>query len=266
MWYSVEYNTSDTPFGLSSLESESVVTQHGIAVESKPSRTFPRDRHIGTARSLGGGSSLACVPVETLVDVLSSDARTGVALFDSKLSVVWSNEAYRRVSVDPDHAVVGRSVWDLLPRVVAEERASFFQESLASMGLVRVHGMLAGSWTFSTYRAFVGLDGARRVLAVESEQLESACHPRSAVPESSRRARVDDWRHLDSLTERERQVLRLLGFGLSTQQIADRLKRSVKTVQSHREALGAKLSVRNKSELARLAVCSGLTASELFVP
>lgn len=56
------------------------------------------------------------------------------------------------------------------------------------------------------------------------------------------------------LTDRELQVLRLLGSGLSTRQIAERLDVSVKTIDSHRENLKRKLQLASGSELVRYSI------------
>ncbi len=57
------------------------------------------------------------------------------------------------------------------------------------------------------------------------------------------------------LTNREIEVLRLLGLGLSSSEIALRLHRSVKTVDAHRENIKKKLALKNANELMRYAVC-----------
>ena len=59
---------------------------------------------------------------------------------------------------------------------------------------------------------------------------------------------------IDSLTDRQLEVFRLIGRGLSTRQIAERLALSVKTVESHREHIKQKLSIHTGSELAQVAV------------
>ena len=59
---------------------------------------------------------------------------------------------------------------------------------------------------------------------------------------------------LDRLSDRERQILELIGQGITTSQIAQTLHISVKTVQSHRENLKAKLEVDNGLGLTRFAV------------
>jgi DNA-binding NarL/FixJ family response regulator len=59
---------------------------------------------------------------------------------------------------------------------------------------------------------------------------------------------------VDHLTDRELQVLGLIGKGLGTRQIAEKLHLSVKTVENHREHIKAKLKLRSSSELVRYAV------------
>jgi DNA-binding NarL/FixJ family response regulator len=56
------------------------------------------------------------------------------------------------------------------------------------------------------------------------------------------------------LSDREVQVLRLIGEGLSTRQIAGRLGLSVKTIDTYREHLKAKLNLETANELIRYAV------------
>ena len=63
---------------------------------------------------------------------------------------------------------------------------------------------------------------------------------------------------LESLTRREREVLGLIGRGLSLPQIARQLHRSQKTIESHRLSLGRKLDASNRVELARIAITAGL--------
>lgn len=59
---------------------------------------------------------------------------------------------------------------------------------------------------------------------------------------------------LSSLSEREFEILHLLGLGLGTRQIAERLCRSVKTVEAHRANIKQKLGLRKGQDLLRFAV------------
>jgi DNA-binding NarL/FixJ family response regulator len=59
---------------------------------------------------------------------------------------------------------------------------------------------------------------------------------------------------LSRLTDREYEIFRLIGMGMSSSEIADKLSRSVKTVEAHRANLKQKLGLRNAIELNRFAV------------
>lgn len=56
------------------------------------------------------------------------------------------------------------------------------------------------------------------------------------------------------LSDRELEVLNLLGQGVSTKEIADTLHLSVKTIESYRANLKRKLDLKNASELMKYAV------------
>jgi len=62
----------------------------------------------------------------------------------------------------------------------------------------------------------------------------------------------------DTLTGREREVLALVGAGLSNREIADRLHLGVTTVKTHVTSLLAKTGSANRIRLALLAAQSGL--------
>jgi DNA-binding NarL/FixJ family response regulator len=62
----------------------------------------------------------------------------------------------------------------------------------------------------------------------------------------------------ESLTDREKQVLKLVAEGKSNKEVADVLGISVKTAMSHREHVMDKLGVHNRTELVRLAIKRGV--------
>ena len=63
---------------------------------------------------------------------------------------------------------------------------------------------------------------------------------------------------LDPLTQRERQVLQLIGEGKTNKEIAQQLGMRVKTVESHRANLMKKLAVHETAGLVRHAIKIGL--------
>ena len=65
------------------------------------------------------------------------------------------------------------------------------------------------------------------------------------------------------LTAREREVLQLTAEGKNTNQIAESLFVSVKTVEAHRKQLMTKLDIHSVAELTKYAIRQGLTSLEV---
>jgi DNA-binding NarL/FixJ family response regulator len=96
------------------------------------------------------------------------------------------------------------------------------------------------------------VEGIRRVLAGEvyltdslSAQLLGRMVDKNASLETSL---------IDELTDRELQVFDMIGQGMATREIAENLKLSVKTVESHREHIKNKLNLTNATELLKRAL------------
>jgi DNA-binding NarL/FixJ family response regulator len=62
----------------------------------------------------------------------------------------------------------------------------------------------------------------------------------------------------EALTDREKQVLKLVAEGRSNKEVAELLGISVKTAMSHREHVMEKLGVHNRTELVRFAIKRGV--------
>jgi DNA-binding NarL/FixJ family response regulator len=77
---------------------------------------------------------------------------------------------------------------------------------------------------------------------------------RLVVAEQQARARAD----ADPLSEREREVLRLLALGHTNQEIAKMLYISVRTAETHRAHIMQKLRLSTRAELVRYAIANEL--------
>jgi len=94
------------------------------------------------------------------------------------------------------------------------------------------------------------------------QQGDSFIHPSMAkwvVMDYMERADDDPF---DSLTEREREVLKLVAEGISNREIADQLFISVKTVLGHREKIMQKLDIHSRTDLIKYAIRKGLISIE----
>jgi len=77
---------------------------------------------------------------------------------------------------------------------------------------------------------------------------------RLIAAESDERRRAEE----DPLSERESEVLRLLGLGHTNQEIAKQLFISVRTAETHRAHIMQKLRLTSRAELVRYALDRGL--------
>jgi DNA-binding NarL/FixJ family response regulator len=66
----------------------------------------------------------------------------------------------------------------------------------------------------------------------------------------------------ETLTDREKQVLKLVADGKSNKEVADLLGISVKTAMSHREHVMEKLDLHSRTELIRFAIKQGIIRVE----
>jgi DNA-binding NarL/FixJ family response regulator len=78
---------------------------------------------------------------------------------------------------------------------------------------------------------------------------------REAVEPGEGAGADDPW---DALTDRERQVLRLVAEGKSNKEIASLLAVTVKTAMTHREHMMLKLNLHSRTDVIRFALKSGV--------
>jgi DNA-binding NarL/FixJ family response regulator len=95
---------------------------------------------------------------------------------------------------------------------------------------------------------------ALRQVAAGEKYVHPALGARLAAAEAEAAARTD----ADPLSEREREVLRLLALGHTNQEIAKMLFISVRTAETHRAHIMQKLRLSTRAELVRYALAQGL--------
>ena len=83
------------------------------------------------------------------------------------------------------------------------------------------------------------------------DRVEQALH-QSAQVQALRQAQRNLQQRLDSLTERERDVMRLVVGGLPNKLVADQLNISVRTVEVHRARVFDKMGVKSAVELSNV--------------
>jgi two-component system response regulator NreC len=99
---------------------------------------------------------------------------------------------------------------------------------------------------------------AVREIANGGRYVHPSLGARMVAAEATERAAAE----ADPLSEREREVLRLLALGHTNQEIAQELYISVRTAESHRAHIMQKLRLTTRAELVRYALSHGLLAGE----
>jgi two-component system response regulator NreC len=99
---------------------------------------------------------------------------------------------------------------------------------------------------------------AVRELAAGGSYVHPALGARMVAADAEARAAAE----ADPLSDREREVLRLLALGHTNQEIAKMLYISVRTAETHRAHIMQKLRLSTRAELVRYALSHGLLEDE----
>jgi two-component system response regulator NreC len=87
-------------------------------------------------------------------------------------------------------------------------------------------------------------------------------HPLLGARLAAAEAAAEEQAQADPLSDREREVLRLLALGHTNQEIAKLLFISVRTAETHRARIMQKLALRTRAEIVRYALAVGVLEPE----
>lgn len=182
------------------------------------------------------------------------DTNLPVLVVDVNGVIEFANPVASKVMGTDAANAAGKNLRDFFSEELVTERLGMIRDAANSGRAITVEGMVRGRLMRAVFRPMVSPGQPPRVLVVShvsSGQLQGD-------GDGVIRARVNESGTLGTLTARELEILKLIGLGLSTADIAKKLGRSVKTVEWHRVSLGEKLGVTNRVELARIAIGAGL--------
>jgi DNA-binding CsgD family transcriptional regulator len=216
----------------------------------------------GTSLTIDFGTSQAVtVPVDfdATASAIFDDLVCGAAVVTvAGLIIVCNRIAARSMGLEPAQAA-GKHLSELFPKGwVDEELSRLRRAALERRPLMHRTTIRGHAWRM-VLRPLPKRGGEPithlLVLGTPHDGLSSqlwddptlAVSPIADAPAASR------------LSRREKEVLALIGDGLSTNDIAAKLERSPKTVQAIRTMLGHKLGRKNRVQLAKYALQLGLT-------
>lgn len=127
--------------------------------------------------------------------------------------------------------------------VTMHDDPAYVRSAMAMGASGFVHKSAADSELVSAVRAVAR--GRVFIDVGDAATLETILSPKVPAPGAS---------PIDTLSEREREVLRQVALGYTNQRIANEVGLSVKTVESYRARLMKKLGLRDRADLVRLAM------------
>ena len=176
-----------------------------------------------------------------------------VVLMDIRMPVLDGIEATRAITANPACAaarVLMLTTFDLDDYVYRALRAGASGFLLKSMAL---DAILDAIRVVAAGDALIAPSVTRRLIA---DFAGASATPAAPAPDAEPAA---DASLIAGITDREREVLALVGQGLSNPEIAERLVISVATAKTHVARLFAKLEARDRVHLAIIAYENGLT-------
>ena len=210
---------------------------------------------------------------ENLWESITTEPHTGVAIVDVEGRLRYVNQQAVRIYMDENTKpaeITDRFLQEFLPRDFVEERMAILR-SVAKDHKPRLirsiwHGFQHLAWVYPLEGdPDPSPDGVDRLLVITHRTAEREGEIEALREDGYEfvRAEVADLGPLKVLSKRELVVLAMLGQGLTLKEVAERVHRSLKTVQTQRDSIGRKLQVHNRSELQEIIMRAGLTLRDV---
>lgn len=196
-----------------------------------------------------------------LQDIFRELPGVAVMIVHADGTVEYANEAVSTIYEIPStDSPVGKKLADYLNSEFVAERLELIERTLATKRPLIVDHLFRGRPITATFFPLFGDDGVGRVMVISRHRSPHDVNPSTF---ERVRSRVMDLGVLSKLSQRELEVFVLLGHGMSVPEVAARLKRSPKTIEQHKAAIGRKLGDSTLSGIARAVAEIGIDEEHL---
>ena len=185
---------------------------------------------------------------------LSEDAGVALCVVDAECRYLYVNRHFEALTQQQGSEVLGTKVSGTVPSDVGREREQLVQRAMASGKPLMLHEVFLGGFMKTMIRPLRHADGSFSSALIVHHHGPQA-DPLLARPSEYEVVipRFHVLGKIEALSRREREVLQLIGEGLTTAAIAKKLFRTTKTVEHHRASLGRKLGLKTRVEIANIA-------------
>lgn len=209
------------------------------------------------------------IPTHMLLDNLKTGMNTlSIMLFTLDKTIVFANNmAANGCSGETADSLPGKNLNTFVPKDWLDEREQYFQRAIETNRVMTILEIIEGVRLCSRIKSLVIEHGGEEQIlimyTIEPVKPADVTWVREhTATEDLFDAECIDLGLLNLLSERELEVLALMGKGLRQKEIAEQLFRSVSTINRHRESIGEKLGVTDRAVLIQLASQAGLEVED----
>ncbi|MGV6814227.1 MAG: response regulator transcription factor [Phycisphaerales bacterium] len=200
------------------------------------------------------------IPTLSFLDELRSGHQTfALLLLTVQGQIIYANQiAVNGFQGQTIESIAGKWVHDFVPKEWADERVEIFQRAANSPRPVFLLEIIEGLRLYSRISAIDAIidhqptkiifETIEPLISKDIKWLKERKKELGVID-----AQCVDLGKLNVLSERELEVLALMGQGMRPKDIAKELCRSVSTINRHRESIGHKLNMTDRAQIVRLA-------------
>ncbi len=216
--------------------------------------------HRETTRMIDPDRLLSQLTPGTLLDSLKHGMHSfSLLLLTPDGLVIYANQtAVNGLGTETPDSIRGKSIYAFAPDLWGEERQRYLRQAIDEQRPLILLEIISGYRLCTHIKPIsIEVEGQQeQVLLVTAELIIAANFYwllDHAQEHNVHIANCIDLGCLNALSDRELEVLALIGQGYRQRDIAQTLNRSISTLNRHRESIGMKLKIADRAQLVRLA-------------